>query len=364
MKAKGGSLQNQIYDWAMLQTNYTETIFDFSLFKPSCSHGTGTEPADLQPVKAPCKVTERLIELFAEITGWVIEFDESEASLQRRNRLASDQPAEGKFSIVDMSADWPAKKPTGHRAKCDELVGLIDHLVSDLQTARVDLSKSRSTLVALNPANDVAGDELLVDSFAPNFELSRRWNDVTGRVDSPAASTCDPSAETEVEDQQNACPSECNSSIGLVQPPFDGWNLAGETGVADNVYLDWLVDSTERISIMSGRIESDLGVGDTQASLTVDPLTCEYLLSGPADFQPFYLWDSDSTSISTIEPSQHWRVLIPGQAIVGTTSIRFSKTGSWADEFADLKEVSTKQLAQILSQSLDAGDCLLVLQRG
>ena len=347
----------------MLQSNYTDTIFDFSVFKPSCDDGTGSTLNDPPPLSAPCEVTERLFELMTEITGWVVEFEESEASMHRRKMLAGDEPAEGTFSIVDMCANWPAKKPTGHRAKCDELVGLIDQLVSDLQTARVNLSRSRSTLAALDPSTDVADDVLLVDSFAPKFEFRRRWDDVTERVDLRRVSPCDPSADTDVDDHREVPFSVCSSSIGVVQPPFDGWNLAGETGVADNVYLDWLVDSEERISIIAGRIESDLGVGDTQISVVVDPLTCEYLLSGTGDFKSFFLWDSNSKLLSLIEPSQHWQVLAQGQAIVGTTSPRFSVTDCWANEVVDLADCSTKQLAQILSRSMDARDRLLVRQR-
>jgi hypothetical protein len=356
----------------MLQTNYTGTIFDFTVFKPSCDdkpscdEGTSSTPAEPQSVKAPCEVTERLVDLFAEITGWTVEFDESEASLQRRKMLVQDGPAEGTFSIADMCARWPAKKPTGHRAKCDELVELIDQLVGDLQTARVDLGRARSALAALDPSTDVADDELLIDSFAPKFEHRRRWNDVTEPADShddSRDSTCEQTDENDFEVHQEIDASISNSSIGLVQPPFAGWNLAGETGIADDTYLDWLVDSDERISIMAGRIESDLGVGDTQATLVVDPLTSEYLLEGPTDFQAFYLWCSDSKSLCLMEPSQQWKVLHPGQAIVGTTSANFIANDRWASQVAELADDSADELALMLSESLGESERLLVLQR-
>ena len=54
---------------------------------------------------------QELVDTFAAATGWELA------------RVGNE------IKIVDMSADWPAKTPTAHRAKCDRLAAAISELL-------------------------------------------------------------------------------------------------------------------------------------------------------------------------------------------------------------------------------------------
>jgi len=158
--------------------------------------------------KAPCLTSEKLMTVLEEITGWRSEFQETSASY--RNRAQSDLenvPAQGTFSIVDMSADWPANQFTAHRGKCDQLVGLLGDLVGELQSAKLELTKVRSAIAASSSNTTTCDDE---------FEVLQQLGGADGK---------------------------------LVPPPFAGWQLGGTTGIVEDTYLDWLVDDQERIAI-------------------------------------------------------------------------------------------------------------------
>ena len=71
-----------------------------------------------------------LVDAFAAATGWVIGFEETGASFRERAETGSRQPTGGRLKIVDMSATWPAKTPTAHRAKCDRVVESLNRLIS------------------------------------------------------------------------------------------------------------------------------------------------------------------------------------------------------------------------------------------
>jgi hypothetical protein len=57
-------------------------------------------------------LSESLKSAFAAATGWEL------------GQVGQE------IKIVDMSADWPAKKPTAHRGQCDQLAAEISKLVS------------------------------------------------------------------------------------------------------------------------------------------------------------------------------------------------------------------------------------------
>ena len=65
--------------------------------------------------------------------------------------LTDSIAGQGTFSIVDMSAQWPARKPTAHRAKCDQFVEHLDGLVSELQETKLKLAETQSLLEAHSP---------------------------------------------------------------------------------------------------------------------------------------------------------------------------------------------------------------------
>ena len=161
----------------------TQTGFSASLGQPQLSLFSVPQIDNVaipqaQQVKAPCRTTEKLMAVLEEITGWKTEFEESGASYRRRSQdEAVDLPAEGTFSIVDMSADWPANKFTAHRGKCDQLVRLVSDLVGELQSAKLEVSRLRSVLAVMPGGSaEGLGDEDLVDSFIPKFNRVETGN--------------------------------------------------------------------------------------------------------------------------------------------------------------------------------------------
>ena len=268
---------------------------------------------------APCATTGKFLTLFEEITGWKAEFIESKQSLRRREISSSKtEPIEGRFEIKDMSLNWPAKTPTCHRAKCDELVGLVEQLVGQLHTTQMDLKRAQSALVAFDPAAEI-NDENLIDSFVPKFlSESKRVEAASNAANQPSVFHEDDDFEVEqfVGD----------SAVSLVAPPFSGWSFGGATGIIGNYYLDWTVDGEERISLVAGEIDSELDSG-REATLAIDPLTQEYRLGSsdalmPAgnDLNVFYLWNERTESLHPIESGERWCSLRAHEAIVATTN--------------------------------------------
>ena len=61
------------------------------------------------------------------------------------------------------------------------------------------------------------------------------------------------------------------------------------------------------------------------------------------DLPAFFLWDSESSSLTAIVPSDQWNLLDFGQAIIGTTSPTIGEFDNWEKVLADLT-VSTDEL--------------------
>ena len=268
---------------------------------------------------APCATTGKFLTLFEEITGWKVEFIESKQSLRRRETLHSkSEPIEGRFEITDMSPNWPAKKPTCHRAKCDELMSLVEQLVGQLQTTQKNLKRAQAALIAVDPAEKSNGQNQ-IDHFVPKFSSeSKRIDSVGGSV-----SAC---SDLATDDDFEAEQFLGDSAFSLVAPPFVGWSFGGATGIAGEYYLNWTVDEEERISLVAGRIDSKIE-GARIATLTIDPLTQEYRfvssevpMSPSNDFTFFYLWSERTESLHPIESGETWSNLLPDESIVATTN--------------------------------------------
>lgn len=306
------------YPWFVLML--TQTGFSTSLGQPQLGLFT-VEQRDVgaplaEPVKAPCRTSEKLMSVLEEITGWKAEFEESAASYRSRSQAgAENQPAQGTFSIVDMSADWPANQRTGHRGKCDQLVSLVGDLIGELQTAKLELSRVRSVMAVLPSDSAVAlDDEVLVDSFVPKFDRVE-----TGNVRFDAQNACCPS-NTDCDDEFEVHQDLGESGGTLVSPPFAGWSLGGATGIVENTYLDWLVDGQERIAITVGKIESTYSDGDLRTVLEVEPLTSEFRVSTRGEIEVFYHLDVAGARIDRVKPSQQWTRLGVGEAIIASTN--------------------------------------------
>ena len=252
----------------MLQSNNNDNC---SVLKFVSIPGQDDKQAAVINDDVPSPVSLKFFELFEELTGWRAEFQESRDSMLRRQMTGMEnEPPQGTISIVDMSASWPANKPTCHRQKCDELIAELDVILTELNSTRAELKRARSALAGFAPT-EVAQSEEVVDSFVPRDVNSRdRWDD--DKLD-PA----EVEIELEVDTDFDVCQDIGEST--LVKPPFEGWSLGGATGIAGSIYVDWRVNSKEQISITVGRIESDLGVGDSESIVQVDPLSNEYFLS-------------------------------------------------------------------------------------
>ena len=373
----------------MLHANVNGIPVEMTVFNPS-SLGSA-KAAPVEPMTAPCPTTAKLLGLFEEITGWKAEFHESNCSLQRRKSSSSkSEPAQGNFSIVDMSEHWPAQKPTCHRGKCDQFIALLDRLVGEHQSAEVELNRIQSALLAFDVTAEIE-DDALVDSFVPKFELA-----ANSEAESSVCNDADDDAQLDDDFEVHQHVSE--NSLSLVCPPFDGWSLGGATGIVGNYYLDWMVDSEERIAICAGEIDSNKSQKPESVAL-VDPLTNEYRVvaseleqSDARQLQAFKLWDSKTLTMSTIDPSAGWHRLKSHQAIVSTTANSFDKIQCWRSAFesqfgqvterqadssvsiegasetnpintAAARSISANQMAEMLTQLLGTSDPLLVLKR-
>ena len=98
--------------------------------KPALGLFVAPETDSLTAPEAQLPVPAGLVDAFAEATGWVIGFEETNASFCQRAQTGSRRPTGGKLKIVDMSSTWPAKTPTAHRAKCDRVVAALNGLIS------------------------------------------------------------------------------------------------------------------------------------------------------------------------------------------------------------------------------------------
>ncbi len=302
-----------------------------------------------------------------EITGWKSEFIETPSSYRSRALEGMEhQPAQGTFSIVDMSADWPANQFTAHRGKCDQVVGLISDLVGELQSAKLELSRVRSAVAAL-PGETASeqDDEILVDSFVPKFGRIETGNvgfgssSVDGRKHIGKSSLSDPWS---VEDDEF----EVLQGMGeeLVPPPFAGWSLGGTTGIVEDTYLDWLVDDQERIAISVGKIESAFGDGDRRTVLKIEPLTSEFRAAAQGEISAFYHWDVAAMQIRLVEPSARWTRLGVGDAIIASTNSNLD-LGSMLTELESqpANRLTAESIAEAINQTTGNCERNLVLRR-
>ena len=313
-----------------------------------------------EQVKAPCRTSEELMSVLEEITGWKAEFQESAASYRSRSEAGSEnQPAQGTFSIVDMSADWPANQFTGHRGKCDQLVGLISDLVGELQTAKLELSRVRSVMAAMpNDSAELLDDELLVDSFTPKCNRVE-----TGNVGFDSQASTSQNA-TDCDDEFEVFQALERSEAKLVDPPFAGWSLGGATGMVDNTYLDWLVDDEERIAISVGKIESVYGDGDLRAVLKVEPLTSEFRVETQGEIEAFYHLDIAASRIVKINPNQRWTRLGVGDAIIASTNNDLDLDGILFElGSCRATQIQAQEIAQAVIQANGGTQRTLVLKR-
>jgi hypothetical protein len=320
----------------MLFTQTQSPDFQLVLF-PSAARET-PEHTLVQP-----PLPTEMLQVFEQITGWVVGFGESKSSFQNR-QLPSQTPSlvQGTFSIVDMSAQWPARKPTAHRAKCDQFVEHLDALVSELQATKAKLDQTQSLLEAHSPGSVEDDEAELFDCFVPRYvdqDWDREWDE-----------------DFEINgDLLN------DTSTRAVDPPFEGWRMGGSPGVVSGRYVDWKLSDDEQIEMFVGQSSTPEAAMHRVAKLTVDPLTHEYVLTGDEEFD-FFLYDQECGRLSLIVHSAGYRQLTSRNLVILTTSNKLRKFVG-ADQTlvltGDVEDIS-QQLARLLEEE----EQLLVLKRG
>ena len=213
-----------------------------------------------------CPLALEFMQSFEAVSGWEVHFQESVVSGSAAS--SSNHASQGKFEIIDMSIDWPAKTPTMHRGKCEQLIKLFSDLYNQASANQANLQKAHRLLTALtNSADD---NNQLVDSFAPTLE-----NAV-------------PSESSDfVVCQENDFADEYESAF-VVEQQFDsgwlpetsvwsGWSIAGASGIVGESYLDWSQQG-DVLTVYAGRIESSFGVGDTESSMEINAISRQFSL--------------------------------------------------------------------------------------
>ncbi|MDP1560775.1 MAG: SpoIIE family protein phosphatase [Pirellulaceae bacterium] len=90
-----------------------------------------------------------LAEQFETTTGWLLNY----SGASTPGDFMADQaptPVFGRFEISDMSARWPAGKPTVSRAESEKLVANINRLVSRIERLELNQHQSQGTLIEAN----------------------------------------------------------------------------------------------------------------------------------------------------------------------------------------------------------------------
>ena len=299
------------------------------------------------------------MQVFESVSGWEVHFQESAASMRRRtlengvSDIASStgrQALEGKFEIIDMSIDWPAKTPTMHRGKCDQLIELFSDLYSQSQDAQGHLDKVQSLLAALtNPTGD---DDQLVDSFAPMLE------DVVVDADQDFILCQDNDPNTEF-DSAFVVKQQFDSGWLPETSGWSGWSIAGASGIVGESYLDWSQQG-DVLTVYVGRIESSLGVGDTESSLEVDAVGRQFKVCDDNTMAAFFFWDRRGGRLRSVDPGS-WQTLYSEGAIVVSTDPAVQMPDSIVNAQVDIP-FTAEQLAAAIESKLDADHRVVVIK--
>ncbi len=336
---------------------------------------TAASPIEPCP-KESLPIPFAMLELFEQMTGWVVEFAETSASFRRRQLpTLTPQRATGTFSIVDMSAEWPASRPTSHRAKCDRFIQFLDSLVNELQVIQSQLSKAQSTIAAFSPPAIEDEDAILVDSFIPRYDTDYRDDCDDFVVDQVCKFTelgavCDAFGNPSRRDA--AAPANF---------PLSGWLIGGAPGFFDGNYVDWRLNEGGKIELILGQLEAndrsegvesfdpssyrgtdghcDSDRSEQETILLIDPRTNEFRFSGTM-LRGFWLLDGQQNKLVPLEQLPEHRHLNSSQAIVVTSASLFLAEED-SSEFGNFQ--GPEQLAIAVRKLVGPDDPVLVLQR-
>ncbi|MDB2687473.1 hypothetical protein N9Y42_09710 [Mariniblastus sp.] len=295
-----------------------------------------------------CPLANEFMQAFEAVSGWEVHFTES--TVTSNASLVGNQAPQGKFEIIDMSANWPAKTPTMHRGKCDQLVKLFSDLYSQANTAQGNLHKVQSLLTALtNPTED----DLLVDSFAPTLEspVACEDSDFILCQDTDIDSEFDSAFAVKQEFDSNWLP---ETSV------WSGWSIAGASGIAGESYLDWSQQG-DVLTAYVGRLESSFGIGDTESSLEVNAVSRQFKVCRENTLVAFFLWDRRGGKLRSVEPGSS-QTLHPGGAIVASTDPAVQMPDSVINAQLGSAPFTAEQLAAAIEAEIGSDQRVLVIK--
>jgi len=308
---------------------------------------------------ALCPKVIEFMQTFESVSGWEVHFRESAGSKnQRAGVLASagqtSQPRGG-FEIIDMSVDWPAKTPTMHRGKCDQLLKLYSDLYNQANAAQDSLDKVQSLLAALIDSDE--GSDQLVDSFVPMYTNLVEDDDQGLGFTLRQGNDLDDELESAFVVKQ-----EFDSSWLGNKNIWDDWSFAGATGIVGDVYLDWEQRGV-MLTAYVGRIESSLGVGDTESSLEVNAISRQFRVSEENTLTAFFFWDRRGGRLERVAPGRS-QTLSPQGAIIVSTDPHVQMPESVVNARLGAEPFTADQLAMAIEAKLGADHRVLVIKCG
>ena len=294
-----------------------------------------------------CPLANEFMQVFEAVSGWEVQFQES-ADRGSASSIGESKPR-GKFEIIDMSIDWPTQTPTMHRGKCDQLINLFSDLYGQATATQADLDKARNSLTALTKPTEQNGH--LVDSFAPSHQPSD-------------------TAEDFVLCQDNGFDSEYESAF-VVKQEFDstwlpeksfwnGWSIAGTSGIVGESYLDWSQQG-DVLTVYVGRIESGLGVSDTESILEVNALSREFKVCEDNSLGAFFFWDRRGGQLRSVEPGT-WQTLYSDGAIVVSTDPTVQMPDLIVNAGLGAAPFTAEQLAAAIESKIGADHRVVVIK--
>ncbi|MEM7784159.1 MAG: hypothetical protein AAF939_13575 [Planctomycetota bacterium] len=311
-------------------------------FHPDFSVVNFVENDSANPIlEQPHRDSQKFLDLFEKITGWKPEFEETLESFKHRQAagLESVSPR-GSFTITDMSDSWPAHKATGHRGFCDEFMECFGNLVAELQETQMELEQVKSALSAFSTEPVLDSRTVISDSFAP----SSYGHDDFEVVKFPkAASIAESDSDQDFELVQDL-------GYGTLVPiPFSGWSMGGSTGLIDQKYLDWKIDSQERISISVGLIGLHAVEDDLERTIRIEPLTSEFLVDGDGLPLTFYRWSQGSETLTDVGSMAGLDWLYSGDAIIASIH------PIDGDHVSEILETSQNNTADQIARKIQVG---------
>ena len=341
-----------------------DSLSDISLSDISLSDETlrdglklaGDEPA-VTSNELLCPELIEFMEIFESVSGWEVRFRETAVS---KNQRAQNLPSagqslrpQGTFEIIDMSVDWPAKTPTMHRGKCDQLLKLYSGLYNQANATQDGLDKAQGLLPALTDSDK--GSDQLVDSFVPMYTNLVEDGDQGSDFTLKQGSDFDDEFESAFVVKQ-----EFDSSWLGNQNVWEDWSFGGTTGIVGNVYLDW-EQHGDMLTAYVGRIESSFGVGDTESSLEVNAISRQFKVSEENTIAAFFFWDRRGGRLQRVVPDS-WRTLHPQGAIIVSTDPNVQMPESVVNAQLGAEPFTADQLATAIEAKLGADHRVLVIK--